>query len=161
MKKTHFLAALCVIVLTVFSSCTTTPVDIKADVDAITGLESQWTVALQENNVDKIMSFFDVNAVNMVSNNPIVTGLQAIKNRIVTNFADTSLLYKTYTCTLDTVEVSASGDLAYARGHDHISRNKESGVVVEKGKFIDIWKKINGEWKVIVFIGNSDNPAEE
>jgi len=29
------------------------------------------------------------------------------------------------------------------------------------GKWIDIWKEINGEWKCIVNISNSDKPLEE
>jgi ketosteroid isomerase-like protein len=70
-------------------------------------------------------------------------------------------LFNTYSGTIDAIEVSASGDLAYARGHDKISLRTSEGIVIEAGKWVDIYKKLDGEWKVVVSIGNIDKPREE
>ncbi len=156
MKKTAVLfLCMCMGLL----GCTSTPkVDIQAETDAIRNLEDQWTVALQTGDAEKIMSFYAPEAVSMRPDQPILVGLDAIRNRTESHFADTTLLFKTYTGMVDFIEVSASGDLAYARGHDEITIKTKEGLVKDNGKWVDIWKKIDGEWKAIVSVGNSDKP---
>jgi ketosteroid isomerase-like protein len=94
----------------------------------------------------------------MKPNTPISIGLQAIRKERESSFTDTTMLYKTYSSKIDTIEVSASGDLAYVRGTDRITTKTPNGLVDDMGKWVDIWKKINGEWKVVVNIWNSDMP---
>jgi len=155
MKKIAALFCVSIILM----GCTSTPkVDIQAETDAVRNLEDQWTVALQTGDVEKILSFHAPEAVGLRPNQPILVGLDAIRNRTVSMFADTTLLFNTYTGTIDIIEVSASGDLAYARGHDEITTKTKDGLVKDNGKWVDIWKKIDGQWKVTVTIGNSDLP---
>lgn len=154
--KTVVLLCLCLGLL----GCTSTPkVDIQAETDAIRNLEDQWTVALQTGDAEKIVSYFAPEAVSLRPNQPILVGLDAIRNRQVSMFADTTLLFNTYKGTIDIIEVSASGDLAYARGHDEITTKTKEGLVKDNGTWVDIWKKIDGQWKVTVSVGISDMPA--
>lgn len=44
---------------------------------------------------------------------------------------------------IDTVDVSASGDLSYVRVHSQITKNKLNFTTPVNTKFIDIWKKID------------------
>ena len=155
MKKITVLFCACIILI----GCTRAPkVDTLAEANAIRNLEDQWTVALQKSDTDKIISFFNTDAVAMKPNTPISIGLQAIRKERETSFTDTTMLYKTYSSKIDTIEVSASGDLAYVRGTDRITTKIPNGLVDDMGKWVDIWKKINGEWKVVVNIWNSDMP---
>jgi len=155
MKKIALLFCACIALI----GCNTAPkVDIQAEKDAIRNLEDQWTVALQTSDADKIMNFYATEAVSMGPNKPIAIGLEAIQNGVKSMLADTSLLFKTYTGTVDAIEVSATGDLAYARGHDELTMKTKDGLVKDEGKWIDIWKKLDGQWKVIVSIGNSNRP---
>jgi ketosteroid isomerase-like protein len=155
MKKSAVLFCACIILI----GCTRAPkVDTLAEANAIRNLEDQWTVALQKSDTDKIISFFNTDAVAMKPNTPISIGLQAIRKERETSFTDTTMLYKTYSSKIDTIEVSASGDLAYVRGTDRITTKTPNGLVDDMGKWVDIWKKINGEWKVVVNIWNSDMP---
>lgn len=158
MKKMHLFFTMFLLALLIIPACQTTKVDINAEAIAIRNLEDQWTVALQTSDIEKIISFFAPEAVAMSPNSPICVGLQAIRGKNESQFADTTLLYKTYSSTIDIINVSSSGDLAYVRGSDRISTKTPNGLVEEKSKWIDIWKKINGEWKVIVNIWNSDMP---
>lgn len=142
--------------------CSTAPkIDTAAEADLIRDLENQWTEAIKATNVDKIISFYAPEAVSISEDFPIATGIQDIRIKIESQFADTTVLFDTYTGTIDAIEVSASGDLAYARGHDQISLKTSKGIVIELGKWVDIYKKLDGEWKVAVSIGNSDKPTEE
>jgi ketosteroid isomerase-like protein len=155
MKKIAVLFCACIILI----GCTRAPkVDTLAETNAIRNLEDQWTVALQKSDTDKIISFFNTDAVAMKPNTPISIGLQAIRKERESSFTDTTMLYKTYSSKIDTIEVSASGDLAYVRGTDRITTKTPNGLVDDMGKWVDIWKKINGEWKVVVNIWNSDMP---
>ena len=142
--------------------CTSTPkVDIVAEAEAIRNLEEQWNVALQNKDVDKIMSLYAPDAVWMFPNEPIMNSHQSIREKLVADFADTTILFNTISGGVDNVQVSSSGDIAFARGHERLSIKKEEGTIEEIGKWLDVWKKIDGEWKCILIIGNSDKPMKE
>ena len=140
--------------------CTSAPkVDIQAEKNTIQNMEDQWIVALQTSDVEKIMSFYADNAVIMNPNKPIIIGLEGIRNSTNSMFSDTTLLLNTYSGKVDVIEVSTSGDFAYARGQQQITIKTKEGLVKDQGKWVDVLKKIDGQWKVIVSIGNSDLPV--
>jgi len=158
MKNIIILICTCI----ALSGCTSTPkTDSDAGAQAIRNLEDQWSVALREKDVDKIISFYAADGVNMSPGRSIARGPEAIKERLVSMFADTSLLFEDYTGSIEKVEVSASGDLGYAYGQDELTVKSKVGNVKDKSKWVDIWKKIDGEWKVIVSSGNSNQPLQE
>jgi uncharacterized protein (TIGR02246 family) len=155
MKKNAVLFSACIILM----GCTSTPkVNIQAEKDAIQSMEDQWVIALQTGDAEKILSFYASDAVIMNPNKPIITGLEAIRNATESMFADTTILLDTYTGKVDVIEVSASGDFAYARGQQEITLKTKEGLVKDKGKWVDILKKTDGIWKVTVTIGNGDLP---
>ena len=59
-------------------------------------------------------------------------------------------------------EMAASGDLGYTYGnYIFTAKNKEGKVVVNYGKYTSIWKKQkDGQWKVVVDMGNSSPDAK-
>jgi ketosteroid isomerase-like protein len=136
-------------------------VDTLAEADAIRKLENQWTIAFRAGDVDKVISFYAIEAVSMKPNRPIIDGIQAIRKETEAMFSDTTQLFKTYSIVIDTIEVSASGDLAYVRGTDRLSIKTLNESVEDAAKWVDIWKKINGEWKIIVNIWNSERPSKD
>ena len=133
--------------------------DALSDADSIRNLEDQWSMAIKVRDIDKIVGFFASEAVSMTTNKPICVGLDSIRKREQASFSDTTNLYETYSSTIDNVEVSASNDLAYARGSDRLSQNTKNGKAIEVGKWVDIWKKADGKWIVVVSIWNNDNPT--
>jgi len=54
-------------------------------------------------------------------------------------------------------EMAASGDFGYTYGnYVYTAKNKEGKPITSYGKYASIWKKQkNGQWKVVVDIGNS------
>ena len=54
-------------------------------------------------------------------------------------------------------EMAASGDLGYTYGnYIYTAKNKEGKLVTSYGKYTSIWKKQkDGQWKVVVDVGNS------
>jgi ketosteroid isomerase-like protein len=140
-------------------ACNRTPViDIRAEADAIDKIEDQWTASIKAKDNDKNLSFFAPNAVMMNSNIPACVGIQAIRKSQELWFSDTAIFHDTFESGIDTIEVSASGDLAYVRGNYRLLTGSRGNPVEDVGKWVTIYRKINGKWKAIVDIGNSDMP---
>lgn len=58
--------------------------------------------------------------------------------------------------------VADSGDMGYTWGEYRMTIPSESGgTVTRTGKYLNIWRKIGDEWRVIVDIGNQHDPEEE
>ena len=158
MKKIAVLFCICIALI----GCTRNPkVDTVAEAEAIRSIENQWTVALQNKDIDKILSFASSEAVVMEPNSVIYVGLQASRKQLEKIFADTTILWNTTSSAIDITEVSASGDLAYVRGINRSKIKSQTGLGENSDKWIDIWKKTDGKWKNIVQIWNSNNPTEE
>jgi len=155
MKKNVLLFYACIALI----GCNTAPkFDIQGEKDAIQNNEDQWTVALQKRDAEKIIGFYATEAVSMRSNQPIYIGLNAIRNGVESMLADTTLLFNTYTGKVDAIEVSVTADMAYSYGHDEIMVKTKDGLLKDEGKWVDVWKKLDGQWKVVVSSGNSNKP---
>lgn len=57
------------------------------------------------------------------------------------------------------IEASSSGDLAYEIGTYQLSFEKGGQRVDDRGKYVVVWKRIDGAWKAAADILNSDLPA--
>jgi ketosteroid isomerase-like protein len=157
MKKTFYLMVLAVMIITACQSKTKTA---SNDAEAIRNIEDQWVAANKAKDINKAVSFFASDAVVMEPNKPIIVGIEVIKKSWELWFSDTTFLHNTITGTTDNIEVSASGDLGYARGTNHYSIKTPNGTVEYVDNFIDIFKKIDGEWKCIESIWNTRKPME-
>jgi len=155
MKKITLLFWTCIILI----GCNSTPkVDLVAEAEAIRNIEDQWIAANKVKDINKVMSIFAADAVVMESNKPITVGIDAIKKSWELWFSDTTYLHNTITGTTDNIEISASGDLGYARGTNNYSIKTPNGIVEYVDNFVDIYKKIGGEWKCIESIWNTRRP---
>jgi len=157
MKKTLYVMVVAVMIITACQFKTKTT---SNDADAIRNIEDQWVAANKAKDINKVVSIFASDAVVMEPNKPISVGIEAIKKSWELWFSDTTFLHSTITGTTDNIEISASGDLGYARGATHYSIITPNGTVEYDDKFVDIFKKIGGEWKCIVSIWNMDKPME-
>jgi ketosteroid isomerase-like protein len=62
-------------------------------------------------------------------------------------------------CTSTAPQVAASGDLGYSRGTYRFRYTANGQPAEEAGKYVVVWKKWNGAWKVAVDVWNTDAPA--
>lgn len=141
--------------------CSRVPkVDINAEQDAIRKLEADWTVLNQKKDVAKVMEMYAPDAIIMAPGQKVTSGLETIRKQFESMFADTSMLWDTFSWKSEKVEVSKSGDLAYIKGSNSTKMKTNNGLIEESDKGVDIWRKIDGKWKAVLTIWNNDEPAE-
>ncbi|MEZ5399620.1 MAG: DUF4440 domain-containing protein [Bryobacteraceae bacterium] len=106
------------------------------------------------------VSFFAADGKMVRGNGEIVSGHTAIGKSMSALFSakDTSLRWSP-----EFAEASKSGDLGYTVGSSRFRRRGTEGKLVESaGRYVTIWRKTGGRWKVALDIGASgpERPVE-
>jgi ketosteroid isomerase-like protein len=66
-----------------------------------------------------------------------------------------------WSCVPSTAETAASGDVAYTTGTYLVKgMGAERSATQGHGKYVTVWRKSGGRWRIVVDIGNSAPPAE-
>jgi ketosteroid isomerase-like protein len=148
--------------LAILVGCNSVPnVNVKAEEDQIRKLEADWIVLNQTKNVNKIMELYAPDAIIMAPGQSIGVGPEAVRKSFESAFADPNTLWETFSWTTEKAEVSASGDLGYVCGPNSINIKAPDGSIEESDKGVDIWRKIDGQWKCVLSIWNSSRSTEE
>lgn len=63
------------------------------------------------------------------------------------------------TWSTDRVDVSTSGDLAVEYGKYDVKGLGAKGTESDQGRYVTVYKKVNGDWKVAADIGTSTKPV--
>lgn len=151
MKKITVFFSACIILF----GCNCIPkVETSKEIEALRSIEDQFVEAARAGDIDKILSFYAPVSVDMAYNVPISLDQQARRNAIESWFA--SIDPKSVKNTTDDIQVSLSGDLAFTRGTSY--QKSPDGLTEFSGRWVSIYKKIDGNWKVIVNIDHNDNP---
>lgn len=58
------------------------------------------------------------------------------------------------------IVVPSGADMAYELGRYRMPMPGPRGLVMERGKYTIIWRKLDGVWKYVVGCWNADGPAE-
>ena len=123
-------------------------VNVEQEKTALLQRDAEWAASIK--NQDTFLSFFAPNATVYHPGMPAVTGAGPIRD----TFAKmTSMPGFAMTWKASKADLAPSGDLGYTAGTGEISMG---GAPPEKLKYITIWKKIDGQWKVVEDIGNAD-----
>jgi ketosteroid isomerase-like protein len=98
-----------------------------------------------------VAAFYDEDGMRMPPNAPAVEGREAIQGQIAASRAMGAAKVE-----LGTDEMATSGDLGFARG-TYVIRDAE-GNEVDRGKWLQVGKKVGDSWYAYRDIWNSDNP---
>jgi len=132
--------------------------DVVTDETAIQHLLSKVVEALNEGDMEKLLSLHTDDVILMENNMPLVQGKERIK-QMFAGFEKASLVQK---ITFETRELEVNGNWSFVRGAVTISKT-ETGKKVEQatGKFICLLKKqANGQWLRTHVIVNSDGSVQ-
>jgi len=157
MKTVLYPAAVLVLVGAAMSACKPAADQRVASEDAVRAADIAWDNAFSS-DVAAAVAFVEPTGSVLPPNEPIATGPEAVKALF-----DRLHAYPQLKVHWQPVEVGAagSGDLAYSSGTYEMSFNDAQGKpVMDHGKYVTVWRKqMDGSWKVVRDIFNSDLPV--
>jgi uncharacterized protein (TIGR02246 family) len=127
--------------------------DMSADEQKIRELGQKWDAAVRAKDAVACAGFYASDGAMLNADAPLARGTAAITaawqrllsmRNVNLTFASTQLI------------VSNGGDMAYDVGTYELSFDDDKGMVRDVGKYVTVWKKVGGEWKVAADISNSD-----
>jgi len=128
--------------------------DVAAEERSIRELEKQWVQAVAAKDTTAIGDVYAEDGEFLPPGAPRVSGRAAVRSAwaAILKTPNLSLTFES-----SQVVVSSAGDLAVATGPYQLGMDGPKGQRIEDaGKFVEAWTRVNGEWKVLGNIFNSD-----
>ena len=125
------------------------PAEAANDVAAVKQVEGEMLAAMQARDVDAAMSHYDREATVVIPGAPPASGHAAIEHRLRSDLDDKAF---SISFTNAKTDVSAAGDLAYARGTFRVTVTNRGTSKVEKidGTYLTVFRKAaDGRWKLV------------
>jgi ketosteroid isomerase-like protein len=90
--------------------------------------------------------------------NPIARGKEAVKKGWAGILGLKDVAIKSAPTS---VQVAESGEIGYTGGTYTLDFTDDKGAKIsDKGKYLEVWKKVDGKWKCYLDMYNSDLPAK-
>lgn len=104
---------------------------------------------------DKLTDFYSQDGKIFPTGADIIEGHFAIKQRWTLGKGTKILSHK-----ITPVEISVIGNMAYDYGYYQGTWSKNEVIDSWKGKYVIIWKKVEGDWKIYLDIWNRVDPIK-
>jgi ketosteroid isomerase-like protein len=121
----------------------------QTDSQLLFQLDKEWNEGIATNQPEKAASFFADDGQIFVQNGPILSTPAEIRHFVSAMHAKEKVIFS---AAATEVEISEAGDMAYLTGQF----STESDGVIRTGKYVTIWKKQAGLWKIAIDIFNND-----
>ncbi len=138
-------------------SCGTPKVDVTAETEAVRARSDGIVGAEAALDVEGSLGFYAEDAIVQAAGAPQIQGREAIAG-MYRQFFESSQL-KEFSAKGSHLTVSRGGDLAYEYGVNRTVLADPEGDLLDVGKYLLVWKKINGEWFITALSFTSDTPA--
>jgi ketosteroid isomerase-like protein len=109
-----------------------------ADKSALEAGAAAWMEAFATQDIDAMTAFYAEDAVLLPPSAPAIFGRDAISATVQEMFA------AGLGVELEDLEIKVSGNLGYKAGRYRTTA--EDGSLIDRGKYIEIWSKIDGNW---------------
>ncbi len=128
----------------------TTVIDVRAEIQAA---EESFMATFKRGDAAGVAALYTTDAQLLPTHSDFVTGAEAIRA-----FWQGAMDMGIKEAKLETVEAEGHGDTAIEVGKYTLLA--EGGQVADAGKYMVIWRKVDGVWKLHRDIWNSSQPAE-
>lgn len=130
--------------------------DSAADEQAIRSTNERWLQLIRAKDAAAIAQLYAEDGAVMPANEKAALGRESIEQ-----WWNSSMQMPGYDLTFETDQllVSQAGDMALDRGTYRFAATPPGGAIDDSGKYVVVWRKVDGEWKVAADIFNSDGPA--
>jgi len=125
------------------------------DQSALRDKTAAFAKAFNAKNIPQVLDVYTENSVFMPPNQPVIRGRDPLKT-----FYDELLKQGASNLKLEVGEVSGHGPLAYQAGRYEMELKPSAGPTDhDRGKYLFIARKLNGQWRYEYMTWNSDLPA--
>jgi len=131
--------------------------DTARHVARIRALDRAWLDAAARRDLDGMLAIYADDAQELLPDLAPIVGRGAIRAfygglaeqfpRLAHDFVQEEIL------------VAESGDLAVARGTYRFTADTERPEEVQTGRFVGVWRRIDGDWRLVINISNGDPPS--
>ncbi len=120
-------------------------------------IDAKWVAAFKQRDFATIEALYAANGLLLPSNSPPIEGPKAIVAvwKSWSELPNVEVVFGP-----NRIEASTSGDMAYDYGWYTFAFDTDNGRVTDKGKYVVVWKKIGGTWKIKADIFNTNLPAK-
>jgi uncharacterized protein (TIGR02246 family) len=128
--------------------------------EAIAAIDAQndaWREAAHVRDLDAMMRVYAADAREMLPGAPALVGRAAIREFYANLIAEHPRFQHAFAPA--SVLVSASADLAVARGAYRFTPDADDPETVHVGKYVGVWRLDPDGWRLLLNISNSDGPA--
>ena len=134
------------------------PVNRSQEEAALRALDLAWSDAANRKGIDGVVSYMADDGETLAPNEPAARDKAAIK-------ASWANLLGLPNVTVHweplRVQVAESGKIGYTSGSYTLSYTDPKGkTVTDRGKYLEVWKKVDGKWKCSSDAYNSDIPLQ-
>ena len=136
--------------------------DLTIEEKAIRDMDARWLKAAQARDAAAEAVIFASDGVAYREHVDPLVGPAAFQTWDTKLYTDNPKQSSTWTT--DSIRIADSGDLAIQTGEYHVTGIGPKGEREDKGRFVTVWKKVSGEWKVAHDIGSTtmpETPAEK
>lgn len=140
---------------------TTPAVDEAAVRETIAAKDQAWGAAAVAGDIESLVQQYTPDAILMPPGAPRAEGAEAIREAFTAWLQE--MPPSSTTVTSDAITITAAGDYAHAIGTWTMSGAMPDGSEYsDQGKFLAVWKNVDGDWKIATDIWNSDGapPAD-
>lgn len=146
-----------VLTLVLLASCASANRPGHADhAERIRALDAAWKEAAARRDLDAMMEIYAPDARELLPGMPPIVGRPAIRGF----YAELIETYPRFEHEFEAGEilVAASGDLAVVRGTYRFTPDARRPQEAQSGKFVGVWRRRDGAWRLLINISNSDQP---
>ena len=153
MKIKNVIDSTAIVSLLSLAGCTTGLQDNAKTHDAIVAANEQFMKAFSNSDDVGMADLYTEDAKLLPTNSDFISGNEAVRA-----FWESAFDMGLKKATLETLEVEGMGDTASEVGKYTLFLEGEQ--VADSGKYIVIWKMVNGKWKLHRDIWNTSMPAQ-
>lgn len=150
-------AAFSLLGITVLGACSGPRVDVAAETAAVRARSQALAAVEASQNTEGALAYWAQDAIVQPAGAPQIQGREAVRALYNSFFGGGQL--KKFEGTTTQLQVSQGGDLAYEYGVNRMVLAGPKGNLLDVGKYLVVWKKIDGEWYVAALSFTSDAPA--
>jgi uncharacterized protein (TIGR02246 family) len=118
--------------------------------------DTAWSASAAKKDADAVAGFMTDDGSTLAPNEPAAKGREAVKKGWtgILSLKDLNIKWEPAT-----VEVADSGEIGYTSGTWTMDWTGDKGEKMkDNGKYLEVWKKVDGKWKCYLDMYSSDNP---